>query len=63
VEDAGDSTQCLVSGLGRSTAMEKDCFRGSPAQSWSSACSLVLWGGAADASMYRLEHVQYRWSL
>lgn len=43
MKDACVSTLCFP-GLGRLTAMEKNCFRGSPAWSWSSACSLVPWG-------------------
>lgn len=44
VEKTGDSTLYAVPGLGRSTVMEQDHFKGSPTQSWSGARSLFLWG-------------------
>lgn len=51
-EEPGNGTLYGVPGLGRSTAMEKDHSKGSPAQSRSSAHSLFLWGCC------RCQHVQ-----
>lgn len=61
-EETGDSTLYAVPGLGRSQqwrrAISEEVLLRAGAVHTPFFC-----GGAADASMYRLEHVQYRWSL